>query len=93
MVPVGGHNILEAAVVGTPVLFGPYMANFKDIAEGVLRQDAAIQCRDSNEISSAIIALHADSARRQSLAEKGRAFVKRNQGAIYRVFALLRQDI
>lgn len=93
MVPVGGHNILEAAAVGTPVLFGPYMANFKDIAEGVLRQDAAIQCRDCNEISSAIIALHADSACRQSLAEKGGAFVRRNQGAIYRVFALLQQDI
>lgn len=93
MVPVGGHNILEAAAVGTPVLFGPYMANFKDIAEGVLRQDAAIQCRDRNEISNAIIALHADSAYRQSLAEKGRAFVRQNQGAVYRVLALLQQDI
>ncbi|HEY8037664.1 MAG TPA: lipid IV(A) 3-deoxy-D-manno-octulosonic acid transferase [Methylobacter sp.] len=93
MVPVGGHNILEAAAVGTPVLFGPYMANFKEIAEGVLRQDAAIQCRDKNEIISAIIALHSDSVYRQSLAEKGRAFVQQNQGAIIRVFDCLDQDI
>ncbi|TAN67888.1 MAG: 3-deoxy-D-manno-octulosonic acid transferase [Methylobacter sp.] len=93
MVPVGGHNILEAATVGTPVLFGPYMANFKDIAQGVLRQNAAVQCRDSNEIIRAIIALHANSAYRQSLAEKGRAFVRQNQGAIARVFGLLEQDI
>ncbi|TAK65081.1 lipid IV(A) 3-deoxy-D-manno-octulosonic acid transferase [Methylobacter sp.] len=93
MVPVGGHNILEAAAVGTPVLFGPYMANFKEIAEGVLQQDAAIQCRNKNEIISAIVALYLDPANRQLLAEKGKAFVRQNQGAITRVFKCLDQDI
>jgi len=93
MVPIGGHNILEAAAVGTPVLFGPYKANFKEIAEGVLQQDAAIQCQDSTEIVNAMIALYADSAYRQSLAEKGKAFVLQNQGAITRVFDVLAQDI
>lgn len=93
MVPVGGHNILEAAAVGTPVLFGPYMANFKEIAEGVLRQDAAIQCLNKNEIVSAIAALYADPAYRQSLADKGKSFVRQNQGAISRVFDCLDQDI
>jgi 3-deoxy-D-manno-octulosonic-acid transferase len=93
MVPVGGHNILEAAAVGTPVLFGPYMANFKQIAEGVLKQDAAIQCQNKSEIIRAIIALYADSAYRQSLAEKGRAFIRQNQGAIARIIEILRQDI
>lgn len=93
MVPVGGHNILEAAAVGTPVLFGPYMANFKEIAEGVLRQGAAIQCQDESEIINAIITLYADSAYRQSLAEKGKAFVRQNQGAISRIFNVLSRDI
>lgn len=93
MVPVGGHNILEALAVGTPVLFGPYMANFKEIAQGVLRHDAAKQCQNKNEIISAITVLHADAAYRQSLAEKGRAFVLQNQGAITRIFDMLNQDI
>jgi len=93
MVPVGGHNILEAAAVGTPVLFGPYMANFKEIAEGVLRRDAAIQCQDESEIINAIVALYADPAYRQSLAEKGRVFVQQNQGATTRIFDMLSQDI
>ncbi|MGR9012703.1 MAG: lipid IV(A) 3-deoxy-D-manno-octulosonic acid transferase [Gammaproteobacteria bacterium] len=93
MVPVGGHNILEAAAVGIPVLFGPYMANFKEIAMEVLRQDAAIQCQNKNEIISAMLALHADSVYRKSLAEKGRVFVRQNQGAITRIFDVLRQDI
>ncbi len=93
MIPAGGHNILEAAAVGTPVLFGPYMANFKEIAEGVLRQDAAIQCQNENEIINAIIALHADPAYSASLAEKGKTFVQENQGAMARIFELLNQDI
>ena len=93
MVPVGGHNILEAAAVGVPVLFGPYMANFKEIAEGVLRQDAAIQCQDEGEIINAVIALYTDSKYRQSLAEKGKVFVRKNQGAVTKIFDMLSQDI
>lgn len=93
MVPVGGHNILEALAVGTPVLFGPYMANFKEIAQGALREDAAIQCQARDEIVATISKLHADAAYRQSLAEKGRAFVRQNQGAITRIFDILKQDI
>lgn len=93
MVPVGGHNVLEALAVGTPVLFGPYMANFKEIAQGVLRHDAAKQCQNKEEIISAIAELHADAACRQSLAEKGKAFVLQNQGAITRIFDILNQDI
>ncbi|MGZ4996506.1 MAG: lipid IV(A) 3-deoxy-D-manno-octulosonic acid transferase [Methylobacter sp.] len=93
MVPVGGHNILEAAAVGTPVLFGPYMANFKEIAEGVLREGAAIQCQDEGEIINAVTALYVDAEYRQSLAEKGKVFVQQNQGAITRIFDMLSQDI
>ncbi len=93
MVSVGGHNILEAAAVGAPVLFGPYMANFKEIAEGVLRQGAAIQCQNESEIIKAISVLYANSLYRQSLAEKGKVFIRQNQGAITRIFDLLSQDI
>ena len=37
LVPTGGHNVLEASLVKKPVLFGPYMQNFKEIAR-LLRQ-------------------------------------------------------
>ena len=93
MVPVGGHNILEAAAVGVPILFGPYMVNFKEIAEQALRQGAAIQCHSESEIISAIIALYTDLSYRQSLVEKGRAFVQQNQGAVNRIFDILSEDV
>ena len=93
MIAAGGHNILEAAVIGTPIMFGPYMANFKDITEGALRQNAAIQCQNNSEVMRTIIALYADSTYRQSLAEKGKTFVRQNQGAITGILDILNQDI
>lgn len=91
MVPVGGHNILEAAAVGVPVMFGPHMANFKDIAEGVLEQQAAIQCRNKAEIIDSLLHLYNEPAYRDDLVAKSKAFVRSNQGAIAQIYDLLVQ--
>ena len=93
MVSRGGHNILEAAAVGVPVMFGPYMHNFKEIARGVLSQDAAIQCQNKNDVVNAILALYEQPAYRAALSEKGMEFVRQNQGAIGRICAILDQVI
>jgi len=93
MVPKGGHNILEASAVGIPVMFGPYMANFKEIARGVLSGKAAIQCQNKEDIVNAMLALYEQPAYRAELAEKGIEFVRQNQGAIARICAMLEQHI
>jgi len=93
MVPNGGHNILECAAVGVPVMFGPHMANFKEIARGVLNHNAAIQCQNKDDIIHAILALFEQPAYRKELAEKGKAFVLHNQGAVARICAMLDQII
>jgi 3-deoxy-D-manno-octulosonic-acid transferase len=93
MVPAGGHNILEAAAIGIPVMFGPYMANFKEIALKALSQDAAVQCQNENDIINTILALYKQPAYRKALASKEKAFVSRNQGAIDRVYQTLDQII
>ena len=43
LVDTGGHNILEPAVFGKPIVFGPHMQNFKEIAEAFVAHDAAVQ--------------------------------------------------
>jgi 3-deoxy-D-manno-octulosonic-acid transferase len=93
MVPVGGHNILEAAVVGVPVLFGPYMANFKEIANKVLAQNAAIQCHDKEEIVQTIQTLYVESDYRDLLVKNGKLFVKVNVGAIEKLCGMLTEVI
>ncbi|MGR9045710.1 MAG: lipid IV(A) 3-deoxy-D-manno-octulosonic acid transferase [Gammaproteobacteria bacterium] len=93
MVPVGGHNILEPAALGVPVVFGPYMHNFKEIERQVLEHDAAIQCRDLNEIGATVRSLHADPQRRSQLAAKGRKFVEQNRGALEKVVRILSEAV
>jgi 3-deoxy-D-manno-octulosonic-acid transferase len=89
MVPVGGHNLLEAAAVGVPVMFGPYMANFKEIAAGILSRKAALQCRSEDDIVNTIHSLYADSVQRTELANQAVAFLRENRGAIAAIAELI----
>ncbi len=93
MVPVGGHNILEAAAVGVPVMFGPYMANFKEIARSVLSWQAAVQCQNTEDIVKTLVELYQQPSYRKSLVEKGREFLLNNQGAVARIYAVLDESI
>jgi 3-deoxy-D-manno-octulosonic-acid transferase len=89
MVPAGGHNILEALAIGVPVLFGPFMTNFKDIAEGVLKQQAAIQCQTTADVEQTVLTLHQQPEYRAALIAKGKAFIRDNQGTVGRICQLL----
>lgn len=89
MVPVGGHNLLEPAVVGVPVLFGPYMANFKEIANKVIVHKAAIQCQDKADISTAILSVYSDANYRNLLVDNGKVFVQTNRGVIDKLCKIL----
>ena len=89
LVPTGGHNLLEAAAVGIPVLFGPSMDNFAAIADSVLGQDAAIQVADEQQLAVEVERLLTDAAERSEVGERGRQFVERNRGALDRVMALI----
>ena len=93
MVPSGGHNILEASAVGIPVLFGPYMNNFKEIAKKVLNQRAAIQCQDKDAVVKSILTLYQQPSERLALVANGKRFLKQNQGAVARIFAMLEPTI
>ncbi len=93
LVPVGGHNVLEPLVIGIPVIFGSYMANFKDIADQVLAYKAALQCADKATIIQAIQSLHADKQFRNTLINNGKAFVSANRGAIDTLYEILEAAI
>jgi 3-deoxy-D-manno-octulosonic-acid transferase len=88
MVAAGGHNILEAAAVGVPVLFGSFMTNFKEIAEGVLKQQAAIQCQTKEDVVQAVLTLYQQADYRADLIARGKAFVSDNQGTVLRICQL-----
>ncbi|HEY7191374.1 MAG TPA: 3-deoxy-D-manno-octulosonic acid transferase [Vicinamibacterales bacterium] len=81
LVPLGGHNILEPAVHGRPIIFGPHMDNFAEIARGFLAQDAAIQVRTPRELEDVVVSLIGDPVRRAKLGAAARALVDANRGA------------
>ena len=81
LVDQGGHNILEPAVFGKPIVFGPYMQNFAEIARAFLENDAAIQVRSGRELEHALLALLNDPVRRARLGAAARALVEANRGA------------
>ena len=89
VVPVGGHNILEALVVGVPVMFGPYMGNFKEISRRVLEQQAAMQCAVPDEVIETLLRLYQQKDLRLALVERGKQFIQQNQGAINRLYEQL----
>ena len=85
----GGHNILEPAVFGKPVIFGPYMQNFKEIAEAFVGSGAAIQVRSDQDLDDTILALVRDPVQRARLGAAARALVEANRGAKGKTLAVL----
>jgi len=80
---------MEPAILGVPVLFGPYNFSFKETVEDLLARDAGILVRDSKELEHALEALLADEELRRAIGERARQVVLHGQGATARNFALL----
>ncbi len=84
LVAAGGHNVLEAAAAGKPVVVGPHMENFQEIADEFREQGALVQLGASAELGDAIAALFTDDTRRRELGERARAIFEKNRGACAR---------
>jgi len=77
----GGHNILEPAVHGKPIVFGPYMSNFAEIAKTFLDAGAAVQVGSPAELATAWVRLVSDPAECARLGASARTLVEANRGA------------
>jgi len=89
LVPTGGHNILEPAVHGRPIVFGPSMSNFAEIADLFLSSDAAVQVASDAAFAEALTSLVGDPVRRAALGAAARALVDANRGATARTLEVI----
>ena len=89
LVPIGGHNLLEPAALGLPVVTGPFNSNSKNIAQLLLQQGAALQVHDSGELGRTLRELFADPAQRRRIGAIGRRVVESNRGSVARVLELI----
>ena len=89
----GGHNILEPAVFGKPIVFGSHMSNFKEIVDTFLSHGAAIQVQSPKGLEDALVALLTDPVRRARLGAAARALVESNRGAKDKTLAVIAQAL
>jgi 3-deoxy-D-manno-octulosonic-acid transferase len=89
LVPVGGHNLLEPAVLGVPVITGPYQSNGKEIAQLLLQQGAALQVADAPQLAEVLKQLFSDPARRARMGASGRHVIEVNRGSVARLLELI----
>jgi 3-deoxy-D-manno-octulosonic-acid transferase len=89
LVPAGGHNLLEPAACGKPIVVGPHTENFAEIVDAFLANGAAIQVRTERELEQTIVSLMADPVRRARLGAAARALVEANRGARDRTLTII----
>jgi 3-deoxy-D-manno-octulosonic-acid transferase len=89
LVPSGGHNVLEPARHSKPVVFGPHMENFRDIARLFLEAKAAIQFQHASELAPAVSSLLSNPQQASELGRNALTIVQQNSGATERVLRML----
>lgn len=90
LVPVGGHNVLEPALLGLPVVFGPHMFNFAEASRQLLEAQAAWQVADTGELAATVSRLLTDAALRQVAGRRGMALVAANRGALEKLLGMIK---
>ena len=85
----GGHNVIEPAIQGVPVLFGPHQFSFRDTVDDLLAAKAGIEVGNSGALSKALKRLLTDEGRRHRMGRRAREAILRRQGATGRNYELL----
>jgi 3-deoxy-D-manno-octulosonic-acid transferase len=89
LVPIGGHNLLEPAALGLPILTGPNTSNSAEVARLLIERGAAEVVRNPQELADKVAALLADPTARARMGAQGRAFVDANKGALQKLLGLV----
>ena len=89
LVPIGGHNLLEPASLGVPIVTGPYNFNAQDVADLFQEAGAIRVVVDPPALAREISRLLGDTAARQALAAAGQAVIARNRGTLDRLLGLV----
>jgi 3-deoxy-D-manno-octulosonic-acid transferase len=89
LVPVGGHNLLEPAALGVPVITGPHTENGPEIARLLIEAGGALEVADGVALAAAAGRLLADPALRERMGESARSFVEAHRGSLARLLALI----
>ncbi|MEA1867437.1 MAG: 3-deoxy-D-manno-octulosonic acid transferase [Thermodesulfobacteriota bacterium] len=89
LVNIGGHNLLESAAYGVPVLFGPYVESALTIAEDLVACGGGRRVSGKEELQVALNKLLGDFPERRNMGGKAKDLLQKNQGTVFRYLDLL----
>jgi 3-deoxy-D-manno-octulosonic-acid transferase len=89
LVPIGGHSLLEPAVLGLPMLSGPHTQNGQDVADLLEACGALRIVRSPGELGHALLQWIGDPAAAHEAGEHGRAAIVANRGAVDRLVTMV----
>src|SRR5690606_18451982 len=89
----GGHNFLEPVFFGKPVLFGPYVQDFQEIAEALIINNIGMMVRDEEDLKNKIRLLLRDEALRQEIKGKAQQLIEKEKGALERSVTMIEELI
>ena len=89
----GGQNMLEAASLSKPIIFGPSVFNFEEISKKLLDDESAIQVSSAEELMQAISELLLDNEKRKLIGQSAKTTFENNRGAVARVFKAIAPHI
>ena len=93
LVPIGGHNVLEPAMRGKPVLYGPHTSNFRDGAERLQRSGGGIVVKDGLELERELSLLLEDRDLARRTGDAARAAFAGRQGAVHATLELIARHL
>jgi len=89
----GGHNLLEPAALGVPVVCGPHVFNFQEITDLLVEAGAAVRVADTGALLQTLAGWLGDANERHRVGQQGRQVVERNRGALQDVMAIIERYI
>lgn len=89
LVPIGGHNLLEPAALGLPILTGPHNGNGAEVARVLEDRGAAQIVANAADLAEKVAALLSDPENRRVRGAAGRAYVEANKGALTNLMGLI----
>lgn len=93
LIPRGGQNLLEPALYGCPVLFGPHMENFIEASAYFVERGAAIQVNDAADLTRQLARLLRDQGAREKMGQAAMVALAAHQGACERTATLLERFV
>ncbi len=91
LIPFGGHNLLEPAAFGCPVIFGPHTDNFVSMAGQLEKVRGGLRVKNASELYTSMEKLIRDQKLRQEMGTHAKKFVFDNSGALKQVLTFIEE--